>query len=160
MNKILLNILIFVGFQQFILGAENNIILGTEVDKKIEPKLGVCLYCYTFLACDHPIYDTYEEGKNNCENCVCIETAIELNLQDCIKYNTLHYRKREVLHMARQMQTMDGNTAAAHVSYAFTEVAAIYPITPSSPMADCTDVWATQGRQNILQRSHRMPQGI
>ena len=70
MNKILLNILIFVGFQQFILGAENNIILGTEVDKKIEPKLGVCLYCYTFLACDHPIYDTYEEGKNNCENCV------------------------------------------------------------------------------------------
>ena len=52
--------------------------------------------------------------------------------------------------MARQMQTMDGNTAAAHVSYAFTEVAAIYPITPSSPMADCTDVWATQGRQNIF----------
>ncbi len=52
--------------------------------------------------------------------------------------------------MARQMQTMDGNTAAAHVSYAFTEVAAIYPITPSSPMADCTDIWATQGRQNIF----------
>ena len=45
---------------------------------------------------------------------------------------------------------MDGNTAAAHVSYAFTEVAAIYPITPSSPMADCTDIWATQGRQNIF----------
>ena len=52
--------------------------------------------------------------------------------------------------MARQMQTMDGNTAAAHVSYAFTEVAAIYPITPSSPMADCTDIWSTQGRQNIF----------
>ena len=52
--------------------------------------------------------------------------------------------------MARQMMTMDGNTAAAHVSYAFTEVAAIYPITPSSPMADCTDIWATQGRQNIF----------
>lgn len=52
--------------------------------------------------------------------------------------------------MARQMQTMDGNTAAAHVSYAFTEVAAIYPITPSSPMADCTDQWATQGRKNIF----------
>ena len=52
--------------------------------------------------------------------------------------------------MARQMQTMDGNTAAAHVSYAFTEVASIYPITPSSPMADCTDQWATQGRKNIF----------
>ena len=45
---------------------------------------------------------------------------------------------------------MDGNTAAAHVSYAFTEVAAIYPITPSSPMADYTDMWATQGRKNIF----------
>ena len=45
--------------------------------------------------------------------------------------------------MARQMKTMDGNTAAAHVSYAFTEVATIYPITPSSPMADLTDIWAT-----------------
>lgn len=45
---------------------------------------------------------------------------------------------------------MDGNTAAAHVSYAFTDVAAIYPITPSSPMADYTDMWATQGRKNIF----------
>lgn len=52
--------------------------------------------------------------------------------------------------MARKMKTMDGNTAAAHVSYAFTEVAAIYPITPSSPMADYTDMWATQGRKNIF----------
>ena len=52
--------------------------------------------------------------------------------------------------MARKMKTMDGNTAAAHVSYAFTEVAAIYPITPSSPMADYTDQWATQGRKNIF----------
>ncbi len=50
----------------------------------------------------------------------------------------------------RKMKTMDGNTAAAHVSYAFTEVAAIYPITPSSPMADYTDQWATQGRKNIF----------
>ena len=48
------------------------------------------------------------------------------------------------------MKTMDGNTAAAHVSYAFTEVATIYPITPSSPMADYTDQWATQGRKNIF----------
>ncbi len=52
--------------------------------------------------------------------------------------------------MARKMKTMDGNTAAAHVSYAFTDVAAIYPITPSSPMADYTDQWATQGRKNIF----------
>ena len=52
--------------------------------------------------------------------------------------------------MERKMKTMDGNTAAAHVSYAFTEVATIYPITPSSPMADYTDQWATQGRKNIF----------
>ncbi|HJC50902.1 MAG TPA: pyruvate:ferredoxin (flavodoxin) oxidoreductase [Candidatus Anaerostipes avistercoris] len=52
--------------------------------------------------------------------------------------------------MARKMKTMDGNTAAAHVSYAFTETAAIYPITPSSPMAEVTDQWATQGKKNIF----------
>ena len=52
--------------------------------------------------------------------------------------------------MARKMKTMDGNTAAAHVSYAFTECAAIFPITPSSPMAEATDQWATQGRKNIF----------
>ena len=44
--------------------------------------------------------------------------------------------------MSRKMKTMDGNTAAAHVSYAYSDVAAIYPITPSSPMAGKTDVWA------------------
>ena len=42
----------------------------------------------------------------------------------------------------RKLETMDGNTAAAHVSYAYTEVAAIYPITPSSPMADFVDQWS------------------
>ena len=47
--------------------------------------------------------------------------------------------------MARKLVTMDGNNAAAHVSYAFTEVAAIYPITPSSPMADLVDQWAAAG---------------
>ncbi|MBQ1187428.1 MAG: pyruvate:ferredoxin (flavodoxin) oxidoreductase [Clostridia bacterium] len=52
--------------------------------------------------------------------------------------------------MARQFKTMDGNNAAAHVSYAFTEVAGIYPITPSSPMADYTDQWSAQGRKNIF----------
>lgn len=49
-----------------------------------------------------------------------------------------------------KMKTMDGNTAAAHVSYAFTEVAAIYPITPSSPMAEHVDEWVAQGRKNIF----------
>ena len=52
--------------------------------------------------------------------------------------------------MARKLKTMDGNTAAAHVSYAFTEVAGIYPITPSSPMADYVDQWSAQGRKNIF----------
>ena len=52
--------------------------------------------------------------------------------------------------MARKMKSMDGNTAAAHVSYAFTEVAGIYPITPSSPMADSVDQWSAQGMKNIF----------
>ena len=52
--------------------------------------------------------------------------------------------------MARKMKTMDGNNAAAHVSYAFTDVAAIYPITPSSVMAEVTDKWAAGGRKNIF----------
>ncbi len=50
----------------------------------------------------------------------------------------------------RSFKSMDGNTAAAHVSYAFTEVAGIYPITPSSPMADYVDQWAAAGRKNIF----------
>ena len=52
--------------------------------------------------------------------------------------------------MARKMKTMDGNNAAAYVSYAFTEVAGIYPITPSSPMADYVDQWSAQGLKNIF----------
>ena len=52
--------------------------------------------------------------------------------------------------MARKMKTMDGNHAAAHASYAFTDVAAIFPITPSSVMAEATDEWATQGRLNMF----------
>ena len=50
----------------------------------------------------------------------------------------------------RSKKTMDGNTAAAHISYAFTEVATIFPITPSSPMPECVDVWAANGRKNIF----------
>ena len=52
--------------------------------------------------------------------------------------------------MVRKYKTMDGNEAAAHVSYAFTEVAAIYPITPSSPMADFVDQWSAKGQKNIF----------
>ena len=57
---------------------------------------------------------------------------------------------KEERSMARKMKTMDGNHAAAHVSYAYSDVAAIYPITPSSVMAEATDEWATQGRTNIF----------
>lgn len=52
--------------------------------------------------------------------------------------------------MTKKFMSMDGNTAAAHCAYAFTEVAGIYPITPSSPMAEVVDAWASQGRRNIL----------
>ncbi|WP_297280713.1 pyruvate:ferredoxin (flavodoxin) oxidoreductase [uncultured Anaerococcus sp.] len=54
--------------------------------------------------------------------------------------------------ITRAMKTMDGNTAAAHVSYAFTDVATIYPITPSSPMPESVDVWSSNGRKNIFDR--------
>ena len=50
----------------------------------------------------------------------------------------------------RSMKTMDGNQAAAHASYAFTDVAAIYPITPSSNMAEHTDSWSAEGRKNLF----------
>ncbi|WP_291950615.1 pyruvate:ferredoxin (flavodoxin) oxidoreductase [Campylobacter sp.] len=52
--------------------------------------------------------------------------------------------------MSKIMKTMDGNEATAYAAYAFTEVAGIYPITPSSPMADYTDIWATQGKKNLF----------
>ena len=52
--------------------------------------------------------------------------------------------------MARKMKTMDGNNAAAWASYAFTDVAAIYPITPSSVMAEVTDEWAVDKKENIF----------
>ncbi|MDR0350368.1 MAG: pyruvate:ferredoxin (flavodoxin) oxidoreductase, partial [Coriobacteriales bacterium] len=56
----------------------------------------------------------------------------------------------------RNIKTMDGNTAAAHVSYAFTDVAAIYPITPSSTMAEYVDEWAAYGRKNIFGQTVRL----
>ena len=67
--------------------------------------------------------------------------------------------------MTREFKSMDGNNAAAYVSYAFTEVAGIYPITPSSPMADLVDQWSAAGQKNIfgtdrkstrLNSSHRL----
>ena len=72
-----------------------------------------------------------------------------------VRYEKAHIGDvREVLkedkNVARKMKTMDGNHAAAHASYAYTDVAAIYPITPSSVMAEATDEWSTQGRKNIF----------
>jgi pyruvate-ferredoxin/flavodoxin oxidoreductase len=63
-----------------------------------------------------------------------------------------YFIKREnfMNNMTRKMKTMDGNTAAAHISYAFTDVAAIFPITPSSNMAESADEWVAQGRKNIF----------
>ena len=52
--------------------------------------------------------------------------------------------------MARKMKTMDGNNAAAYASYPFTDVAAIYPITPSSVMAEVTDKWSADGKKNLF----------
>ncbi len=66
----------------------------------------------------------------------------------CLGSSEMHVRREEV--MDRTFKSMDGNTAAAYVSYAFTEVAAIYPITPSSPMADLVDQWSSRGTKNIF----------
>lgn len=52
--------------------------------------------------------------------------------------------------MTAKMKTMDGNTAAAHVAYAMSDVATLYPITPSSPMGEIADEWAAEGRNNIF----------
>ncbi len=58
--------------------------------------------------------------------------------------------------MSGKMKTMDGNAAAAWISYAFTEVAAIYPITPSTPMAENVDEWAAQGKKNLFGQPVRL----
>ena len=52
--------------------------------------------------------------------------------------------------MSKKMITVDGNFAAAHIAYMFSEVAAIYPITPSSPMAEYVDEWSANGRKNLF----------
>ena len=58
-----------------------------------------------------------------------------------------------ILMANKKMVTIDGNAAAAHVAYAFSEVAAIYPITPSSPMGEYSDSWASTGRKNIYDKT-------
>ena len=63
--------------------------------------------------------------------------------------------QEDILKMAKTM-TIDGNTAAAHVAYAFSDVAAIYPITPSSPMAEVADDWAANGRLNLFGQKVRI----
>ena len=64
-------------------------------------------------------------------------------------------KKQEDYGMAKTM-TIDGNTAASHVAYAFSDVAAIYPITPSSPMAEVADDWAANGRINLFGQKVRI----
>lgn len=61
----------------------------------------------------------------------------------------INYKKGRTM-MARKLKTMDGNQAAAYISYAFTDVAAIYPITPSTPMAEGVDEWAAHGLKNLF----------
>jgi len=63
---------------------------------------------------------------------------------------TTKRKKEKAMSKKVHLQTMDGNEAAAHVAYAFTEVSTIYPITPSSPMADHVDDWSAHGRKNIF----------
>ena len=58
--------------------------------------------------------------------------------------------------MTKKFMSMDGNTAAAHCAYAFTELSAIYPITPSSPMAENVDEWAAKGRKNMFGETVRV----
>ena len=65
-------------------------------------------------------------------------------------YEDISIQKKEENIMSRAKQSMDGNTAAAHVAYAYTDVAGIYPITPSSPMADSVDMWSAAGLKNIF----------
>ena len=62
----------------------------------------------------------------------------------------LSKNRKEDFDMERKQATMDGHLAAAHVAYAYTDVAAIYPITPSSVMAEVTEVWASEGKKNLF----------
>ncbi len=72
------------------------------------------------------------------------------NRKMCLLIILAHSARKECFIMERKMKTMDGNSAAAYASYAFTEVAGIYPITPSSPMAENVDQWSATGKKNIF----------
>ena len=78
---------------------------------------------------------------------LCYYQQCERFLQE---HHNLDKKMEGANNMVRKMKSMDGNNAAAHVSYAFSEVAAIYPITPSSPMADFVDQWSANGLKNIF----------
>ena len=71
-------------------------------------------------------------------------------------HDILFFMRGVCLNMSKKMKTMDGNTAAAYVSYAFTDVAAIYPITPSSPMAEHVDEMAAKGQKNLFGQKVRI----
>jgi pyruvate-ferredoxin/flavodoxin oxidoreductase len=79
------------------------------------------------------------------ETIIPVPSNKQLINQFCIKRLRLKERK-----MAKKMKTIDGNTAAAHVAYGLSDVAAIYPITPSTPMGEIADEWSAQGRKNIF----------
>ena len=90
--------------------------------------------------CEHNIYREEKTWYSKC----CMSTHCVFTTQP---YQIFRRSKKT---MARKFKSMDGNNAAAHVSYAFSEVAAIYPITPSSPMADLVDQWSANGLKNIF----------
>ena len=113
--------------------------------------------------CEKNIRKRDVKGKNwHYTSFWCIILYLYTNMGDL----ALHFQKKMIIlcrikttisltfkeenSMPRAKQSMDGNTAAAHVAYAYTDVAAIYPITPSSPMADSIDQWAAAGQENIF----------
>ena len=91
-----------------------------------------------------------------CEDCHVCQYVCPRNVIKELEVPEYIFLQREALGMQgrridmRKLKTMDGNAAAAHVAYAFSEVAAIYPITPSSPMAENMDEWVSQDRTNIF----------
>ena len=78
--------------------------------------------------------------------------ALHSNIKKYIMnfWHDVNKLRRKKMSIKKNIVTMDGNEAAAYVAYAFTEVAGIYPITPSSPMAEKTDEWSAKGRLNLF----------
>ena len=86
---------------------------------------------------------------------LCESGTINIGVLKTIQKRTNMF-KEAIYRMARKMKTMDGNTAAAHVAYAYTDVAGIYPITPSSVMAELADKWAAGGLKNVFGQKVRV----